>query len=52
MIVNQQSIEERAKLLFKDDERMQQKWLDAVAKTRQSKRGWILDKQIKRQEKD
>ncbi len=48
MIVNKLTLQERAALLFKDNERMQQKWIEAVEKTRQSKRGWLLDKQIQR----
>jgi hypothetical protein len=48
MIINKLTLQERATLLFKDNERMQQKWIEAVEKTRQTKRGWLLDKQVER----
>lgn len=48
MTINKLTLEERAAILFKDNERMQQKWIEAVQKARQTKRGWLLDKQIQR----
>ena len=47
-VVNAMTLEERAMKLFHDNPRMQEKWIEAVHKVRSSKRGWILDKQVKK----
>jgi hypothetical protein len=47
-VINKKTLEERAAELWKDNPMMQEKWIAAVCLTRQTKRGWILDKQVER----
>ncbi len=44
--INSMTLEDRAAKIWKDNPLMQEKWIAAVCLTRQTKRGWILDKQI------
>jgi hypothetical protein len=48
MVVNSKTLEQRAAELWKDNPQMQEKWIAAVCLTRQTKCGWILDKQVER----
>lgn len=43
-----QTLQQRAEELWKDNLVMQQKWLAAVEKTRTTKNGWLLDKKIEK----
>lgn len=48
MALNTENLQERAAKLFKENPRMQEKWIETIQKLRGTKKGWILDGMITR----
>ncbi len=49
MLNTTEALQQRAAELWKDNPSLQEKWIGAVCAARSTKRGWLLDVDIKRQ---